>query len=62
MWIKSKEGLFNTKQLSAIYEGKDGSTQVTDCSERRIIFISENNVLEEIVEGLKFHKEYLEVE
>ena len=62
MWIKSKEGLFNTNQLSSIYESKDGSTQARDCSERRIIFISENNVLDEIAEGLKFHKEYMEVE
>ena len=62
MWIKTKEGLFNTCQLSSIYEAKDGSTQARDCSERRVLFLSEKNVLEDIAEGLRFHKEYLEVE
>jgi hypothetical protein len=62
MWIKSKEGLFNTDQLSSIYESKSGGTRAKDCSERRVLFISENKVLDEIAEGLKFHKEYLEVD
>lgn len=62
MWIKTKEGIFNTDQMSSIYESKDGSTRARDCSERRVLFLSENNVLEEIAEGLRFHKEYLEVE
>jgi hypothetical protein len=62
MWIKSKEGLFNTNQMSNIYESKSGGTRAKDCSERRVLFISENNVLDEIAEGLKFHKEYMEVE
>lgn len=62
MWIKTKEGLFNTDQLSSIYEAKDGCTRARDCSERRILFLSENKVLEEIAEGLRFHKPYMEVE
>ena len=62
MWIKTKEGLFNTCQLSSIYESKDGGTRARDCSERRVLFLSENKVLEEIAEGLRFHKEYLEVD
>ena len=62
MWIKSKEGLFNTDQLSTIYETMDGDTRAKDCSERRVIFISENPVLEKIAEGLSFHQNYLEVE
>ena len=62
MWIKTKEGLYNTNQLSSIYEVRDGGTRATDCSERRIMFLSKNNILEEIAEGLRFHKEYLEVE
>ena len=61
MWIKTKEGLFNTNQMSSIYESKDGSTRAMDCSERRVLFLSENHVLEEIAVGLKFHKEYMEV-
>ena len=62
MWIKSKEGLFNTDQLSMIYETMDGDTRAEDCSERRVIFISENPVLDKIAEGLRFHQSYLEVE
>ena len=62
MWIKTKEGLFNTNQLSSIYEAKDGCIRARDCSERRILLLSEKRVLEEITEGLRFHKEYLEVE
>ena len=62
MWIRSKEGLFNTNQMSNIYESKSGGTRATDSSERRVLFISENEVLDEIAEGLKFHKEYLEVD
>ena len=62
MWIKSKEGLFNTDQLSTIYETMDRDTRAKDCSERRVIFISENPVLEKIAEGLRFHQSYLEVE
>ena len=62
MWIKTKEGLFNTNQLSSIYEAKDGSTQAKDCSERRVLFLSENNVLEEIADGLRFHRPYMEVD
>ena len=62
MWIKSKEGLFNTDQLSTIYETKDGDTRAKDCSERRVIFISENPVLEKIAEGLRFRQSYMEVE
>ena len=62
MWIKSKEGLFNTNQMSNIFESKAGGTRATDSSERRVLFISENEVLDEIAEGLKFHKEYLEVD
>ena len=62
MWIKSKEGLFNTDQLSTIYETTDGDTRAKDCSERRVIFISENPVLDKIAEGLRFHQSYLEVE
>lgn len=61
MWIKTKEGLFNTNQMSSIYESKDGGTRARDCSERRILFISEQNVLDEIAEGLRFHQEYMEV-
>jgi len=62
MWIKTKEGLFNTDQLSSIYESKDGGTRARDCSERRILFISENNVLDKIAEGLRFHQAYMEVD
>ena len=62
MWIKSKEGLFNTDQLSTMYETMDGDTRAQDCSERRVIFISENPVLDKIAEGLRFHQNYLEVE
>ena len=62
MWIKTKEGLFNTNQLSIVYEAKAGGTYAKDCSERRVLFLSEENVLDEIAEGLRFHKDYLEVE
>ena len=62
MWIKTKEGIFNTDQMSSIYESKDGGTRARDCSERRVLFLSENKVLEEIAEGLKFHRPYMEVD